>query len=153
MICHVCGEQAIGQCKTCNRFYCKEHGNITCVVCAESVQDEPTHRQFSDVDVRLPEYGGPPSPAAPQPAYTGTLCAWCREPATGACAKCGQFYCATHRGGTSMFDNTRRGLFDSGRVLCAECLRGVERQGMIGCIIAAVIVVIFGIVAMGIMSR
>ena len=153
MICHVCGEQAVGQCKTCNRFYCRLHGNITCYACGESVQESPSPRPPSDIDVRLPQYGGPRQPEPPQPVYVGTVCAWCRQPAAGACAKCGQFYCAAHRGGSSWFDNTRRGWFDSGRVLCSDCLQSTETQGMIGCVIGAIIMVIFAIIAFGMMAR
>jgi hypothetical protein len=33
MICYVCGEPAVGQCQTCWRFYCKNHGDVRCQNC------------------------------------------------------------------------------------------------------------------------
>jgi hypothetical protein len=168
MICHICGEQAIGQCRECSRFYCRLHGNITCFACGEAVQETPSPPAAPDIDLRLPQFGGPPThdqsprqrtwsphdePPPQQPVYVGTVCAWCREPAAGACAKCGQFYCANHRGGTSMFDNTRRGWFDSGRVLCTDCLQSTETSGMIGCAIGAVIMIIGAIIMLAMIAR
>jgi hypothetical protein len=139
MICHVCEAQAIGQCKKCGKFYCKEHGDVTCVVCDAALQPPPV-RRTPDIDVRLPEYGGPRPTAAP--IYAGPCCYKCSEPATAACAKCGQFYCPAHRGGTSFFDNTRGSWWQEGRVLCEDCRGSVDSMGMIGCVIAAIVAVV-----------
>jgi hypothetical protein len=38
MLCHICNREAIGQCKSCLKFYCAEHGNVTCQVCSQAVQ-------------------------------------------------------------------------------------------------------------------
>jgi hypothetical protein len=34
MICYICGQPAVGQCQSCRRFYCKEHGDLRCQNCA-----------------------------------------------------------------------------------------------------------------------
>lgn len=34
MVCHVCGQPAVGQCKTCAKFYCNAHGDVICERCA-----------------------------------------------------------------------------------------------------------------------
>jgi hypothetical protein len=145
MICHVCEQQAIGQCKKCGKFYCKEHGDVTCVVCDQAFQASPSTRREPDFDVRLPEYGGPRG----APVYAGPQCYKCAEPASAACAKCGQFYCPNHRGGSSFFDNTRGGWWQEGRVLCQDCRSSVDTTGMIGCAIALVFMAIMGLVFLG----
>jgi hypothetical protein len=33
MLCHVCGQAAVGQCRICNLFFCSEHGQEFCVSC------------------------------------------------------------------------------------------------------------------------
>ena len=40
MICHVCEQQAIGQCKSCGKFYCRQHGDVYCVRCGTAIQPE-----------------------------------------------------------------------------------------------------------------
>jgi hypothetical protein len=144
MICHVCEAQAIGQCKKCNKFYCKLHGDVTCEVCDAAIQEKRT-RTWAENDAWLPESG---APRASAPIYAGPRCYKCTEPASAACAKCGQFYCPAHRGGTSFFDNTNRSWFQEGRVLCQDCLKSVDSMGVIGCVIAFVVLGIMGIVAL-----
>jgi len=78
----------------------------------------------------------------PPTVYAGPKCYKCSQPATAACAKCGQFYCPRHRGGTSFFDNTRGSWFQSGRVLCEDCLSSTDTMGMIGCAVVAIIIVV-----------
>lgn len=34
MNCYICGKPAVGQCKSCGRFYCAEHGDVYCNECA-----------------------------------------------------------------------------------------------------------------------
>ena len=140
MICHVCEQQAIGQCKQCGKFYCKEHGNVTCIVCDQALQESPSPRREPEFDVRLPEYGGPRR--ADAPVYAGPRCYKCTQPATAACAKCGQFYCPRHRGGSSFFDNTRGSWWQEGRVLCEDCRSSVDTMGMIGCAIAGIVMLV-----------
>src|SRR5438128_1200987 len=113
MICHVCHQDAVGQCKKCGKFYCPEHGDVECVKCREALSRTPTDEP-PDLDLRLPQYGRAPV------AVGGPGCYKCGHLAVGACAKCGQFYCADHRGGTSFFDNTRGGWWQSGRVVCID---------------------------------
>src|SRR5262245_7837393 len=126
MICHICQEQASGQCKNCLKFYCPHHGDGVCVRCAESVAKRPT-APAPDLDVRRPEYRGG---GAPPPVVGGPRCYKCASVACGACAKCGQFYCPAHRGGSSFFDNTRQSWFQEGRVLCEDCLQSTNAMGM-----------------------
>jgi hypothetical protein len=125
MICHVCGEQAIGQCKTCNRFYCRLHGNITCVACSEGVQETP-NRAVNDWDVQLPNSGdnSPPSPLG-RMNHAGATCTWCRRTASGACTVCGRFYCADHYGGKWRLSHQWPQLAQR---LCHVCKRRVEEE-------------------------
>ena len=76
MICHVCGGDAVGQCKGCARFYCAAHGDLYCIHCTSRVQSSGTM---------------PLSTSGPQ-------CYECRNPADRACAKCGRFFCDQHGG-------------------------------------------------------
>jgi hypothetical protein len=150
MICHVCEQQAIGQCKKCGKFYCKQHGDVTCIVCETAVQQSPS-RSPQEFDESLPGFGKPHHAAAP--VYAGPRCYKCAESATAACAKCGQFYCGRHRGGTSFFDNTRGSWWQSGRVLCQDCLSSVDTMGMIGCVIAIIVMIVGGLIFMGVAAH
>jgi hypothetical protein len=33
MVCHECGQPAVGQCQWCSKFYCSAHGDKVCVTC------------------------------------------------------------------------------------------------------------------------
>lgn len=146
MICHVCQEQAVGQCKECLKFYCARHGDGVCVRCAEAIAPRPAPREL---DLRLPEYrGGHQAPVA-----AGPHCYKCGATAVGACAKCGQFYCGTHRGGSSFFDNTRGSWFQEGRILCEDCLSGANMGGMIGCMFGVIVLVVMGIIFLAMAAR
>ncbi len=35
MKCHICGQPATGQCQTCSKFYCADHGDRVCQPCQE----------------------------------------------------------------------------------------------------------------------
>ena len=92
MICHVCEQQAIGQCKSCGKFYCKQHGDVYCVRCSTAVKPEgqPLEREV--------EFGVQPKPTptpAPAPA---PRCHACEAAADRACSKCGVFFCPQHGG-------------------------------------------------------
>ena len=52
-------------------------------------------------------------------------CKLCQEPATGACRKCGGFYCGSH-GGKS-----------PGGPLCASCYDGTRPLMVVGALVAA----------------
>jgi hypothetical protein len=149
MICHVCREQAVGQCKECLKFYCARHGDGVCVRCGEAIASAP--KPPPDLDLRLPEYR--PIERREEPGAAGPRCYKCSGVAVGACSKCGQFYCARHRGGSSFFDNTRQGWFQEGRVLCEDCLGSVNTSGMIGCVIALVIMAIMALFFFGNVMR
>jgi hypothetical protein len=65
MECYVCGQPAVGQCKKCLRFYCKQHGDVLCEACASKSEETA---QVST-----------PSPATPivvverEPSFTKTV--------------------------------------------------------------------------------
>ncbi|HZT79690.1 MAG TPA: hypothetical protein VFA26_05700 [Gemmataceae bacterium] len=132
MICHVCEQEAVGQCKGCGKFYCPRHGNVYCGRCASGTRpDRPL--PGDGVDFRLPEYGGPLRPGGrPEPAAAPACCN-CRQPATRACGRCGRFYCEQHGG--------RRSPFDVPRALCDDCRRRVTHRGLV--ILAVVVPLAF----------
>ena len=35
MNCHICKEPSVGQCQSCWKFYCSDHGDVLCQVCKE----------------------------------------------------------------------------------------------------------------------
>ncbi len=37
MACHICGNNAIGLCRQCFKFYCREHGDGFCSSCQQQV--------------------------------------------------------------------------------------------------------------------
>ena len=94
MICHVCGGDAVGQCKGCAKFYCAAHGDLYCIHCTSRVQ--------SSGERPRPQVNVGPDPTAPErtmPLSTsGPQCYECRNPADRACAKCGRFFCDQHGG-------------------------------------------------------
>ena len=98
MICHVCERQASGQCKSCGKFYCPEHGDILCVNCA-SVSSATGGQRASQPKAEL-------------------ACHLCAQPAVGACSKCGKFYCSGHASNSS---------FWTGRAYCAGCYDSFKR--------------------------
>ena len=92
MICHVCERQASGQCRSCGKFYCPDHGDVVCVQCAAVPPATRERRQGQ--------------------ALAGPACYLCAQPAAGACSKCGKFYCSRHASNSS---------FWTGRAYCAGC--------------------------------
>jgi hypothetical protein len=85
MICHVCGQAAVGQCVSCLRFYCRLHGDRTCSACAgqgEAIRAEPPPS-------RLAALLAPPGPAAP--------CVACHRPTRETCSRCERPCCPRHR--------------------------------------------------------
>src|SRR5262249_3722698 len=113
MICHVCHRDAVGQCKTCGKFYCAEHGDVYCVVCAAAVQEpgrgrRPGAEVFEHVR---------PEPAEEAPAPAGPRCYQCGGPAEAACGRCGRFYCLVHGGRWNYWEGKQVGW----RRLCDEC--------------------------------
>ena len=139
MICHVCHEQAVGQCKKCNKFYCPQHGDVECVKCREALQTTPA---APPIDVRLPEYGGPGRPA--EPVYTGTTCYLCKHPASGACGQCGRFYCPSHQGEPGVMASLSR---YGNRVLCTECQQGMNARATFGCVFGVIAVIVVILIA------
>jgi hypothetical protein len=92
VICHVCRREASGQCKTCGKFYCPDHGDVVCVNCATI--SPATQEQREGL------------------AKAGPACYLCAQPAVGACSKCGKFYCSQHASNST---------FWTGRAYCADC--------------------------------
>ena len=58
MICHVCGGDAVGQCKGCAKFYCAAHGDLYCIHCTSRVQ--------SSGERPRPQVNVGPDPTAPE---------------------------------------------------------------------------------------
>jgi hypothetical protein len=129
MICHMCGELAIGQCQHCGRHYCKQHGNITCVACAEGVQKRPSE-PTPQLDLRHPRYPRDEDDET-HGEDSGGACAWCKEPAIGRCARCSEFCCIKHRGASSIDDFTLIGLFERARFYCKDCQSVREMQAIL----------------------
>ena len=107
MLCHICGDPAIGQCRICHQFHCVRHGRLFCVHCRE--QDLPAE--------------GPHAPStavkevsSPVPAVSGP-CAYCGQPAHRACPVCGRLFCQEHRG----WREARVGRYNLRRQVCRGC--------------------------------
>jgi hypothetical protein len=47
MICYECGQPAIGQCKKCGKFYCRDHGDVICQAYAEKPAPVPQEKHES----------------------------------------------------------------------------------------------------------
>jgi hypothetical protein len=114
VICHVCEAPASGQCKTCGKFYCPDHGDVQCVHCA-AVSPSTSEQHQGQVKA-------------------GPACYICAQPVAGACSKCGKFYCSRHSSNSS---------FWTGRAYCAACYAGFKSlyavQVTIGLLILAVV--------------
>jgi len=72
--------------------YCPDHGDVVCARCAAASPATPERRQGQ--------------------AQAGPACYLCARPATGACSKCGKFYCPRHASNST---------FRVGRAYCAGC--------------------------------
>lgn len=83
MLCHVCREPAIGQCKNCNMFYCAKHGRVYCVTCDDRA------------------LAAPPGARSLSGEGRGATCYRCGRPAERACNRCGRFFCGDHADPTS----------------------------------------------------
>jgi hypothetical protein len=122
MICHVCQAQAIGQCKSCGKFYCSRHGDVYCVRCAEAVA--PAGQKLEpEVAFGIDKEASEDAPPA------GPQCYECGEPADRACSRCGRFFCPAHGGIMAL------GLGGPVISFCADCSIRQERQQMIGCLV------------------
>jgi hypothetical protein len=111
MLCHVCGEPAIGQCRICHQFHCGRHGRQFCVVCREQE-----------------DLAAPPAPVQPAPAEsrsgaaqetreTTGPCAFCGQSAGRSCPVCGRWFCNEHRG----WREVRIGRYNLRKVVCSHC--------------------------------
>jgi hypothetical protein len=132
MICHVCEQPAIGQCKSCGKFYCQQHGDVYCVRCATATRPEgqKLEREF-EYRVGLPD--DRPATEAEANVLAALHCHYCRASVTGACVSCGRFYCFAHGAEPSFF--ARPGL-------CTSCHEGVKLRGQVGCFVVVAVFII-----------
>ena len=93
MICHVCKQQAVGQCKSCGKFYCRQHGDVYCTPCSTNIKPE---EQAIKREVEFGASGEPKLATSQQIA--GPRCYACQCSANRACSKCGVFFCPQHGG-------------------------------------------------------
>jgi hypothetical protein len=121
MLCHVCGDPAIGQCRICHQFHCGRHGRQYCVLCRE--QEElaapPAPARSAPATAPAP---APPAPAegpaaAEEAKETTGPCAFCGQPAGRACPLCGRRFCNEHRG----WREVRIGRYNLRRAVCSDC--------------------------------
>jgi hypothetical protein len=137
MICHVCLKGATGQCKTCAKFYCPEHGDGYCTACQDAAaygsgvlgKDAAT----SEEDALRREVF----------VSAGGRCYGCRQPAVAQCDTCGRHFCARH--GISRpsdwnpFDSTRK-------LICSACTADRQVMGCaVGYLLVVLVFMIFGI--------
>ena len=140
MICHVCEKQAVGQCKSCGKFYCGQHGDVYCTPCSTSIKPPGVAIE------RQVGFGvsGEPKLAAP-PQTTGPRCYACQSSADRACSKCGVFFCPQHGG-----------LYASRQSwsvpLCKPCA-ATERGWLIFIWILAAVVAIYLIIMFAMLHR
>lgn len=147
MLCHVCERDAIGQCKSCAKFYCRDHGDVYCVHCADAARSPEAIRRDPDP---VPRLAPPRRERAEAPRVAGPPCYQCGSIARGACARCGRFYCSTHGGRASMFDQQGGGFFGlGGRLLCDDCHQWSTGCGLIWLFIVVpiLLLIVFGIMA------
>ncbi len=141
MLCHVCRNDAVGQCKGCGKFYCSDHGDLLCVRCSASARpfegQKGREGQFGlSADV-VPERPGEitdrPVPAQTGPkaaGYSGSTCFDCGAAAAAACGKCGRFHCPTHGKRRADVSTGEGGL--SGINLCYLCYAEITSARQVG---------------------
>ncbi len=115
MLCHECGEPAIGQCKLCRQFFCARHGRLYCYHCRHQEQiaaTVPTQAQPQQ------EEGISATPTQEkEPASVEGPCHCCGQPASRRCLLCGQLFCNAHRG----WREVRIGRYKMRRPVCSSC--------------------------------
>jgi hypothetical protein len=117
MICHVCGQPAVGQCVSCLRFYCPLHGDRTCSACTgqEAIRADPPPSRFGALLA-------PPGTASP--------CVTCHRPTREACSRCERPCCPRH---------LRRGR-------CTRCRRRARRPLRLAAyLLLAAAAILFGV--------
>src|SRR5947209_8397418 len=138
MICHLCGQQAIGQCRSCLKFYCGKHGDGECGQCSQGLQPalSPARKELEPIGIEVPK-------DIDLRAY-GATCAYCANGARGMCDLCGQFYCTAHRG---------RRFWQTGKYGCADCtLATRDTQPLVMVLVVAVFAIgVFAIVIMSLL--
>jgi hypothetical protein len=84
MICHLCHREAVGQCHSCLKFYCPDHGDRVCAAC------RPLRSAAAEVPAARETAPPREDPTA------GAACFACKGVAEGSCRFCGRFYCVLH---------------------------------------------------------
>ncbi len=123
MLCHVCGEPAIGQCRLCHQYHCAEHGRLFCVQCREQelVAAAPAaHAEPAAEPLREA------APAPPVATAAAGPCRRCNRPASRACPMCGALFCTEHRG----WREVRIGRYKLRRPVCKRCGASARRPGL-----------------------
>jgi hypothetical protein len=111
MLCHICGEPAIGKCKLCHEFHCSRHGRQYCVHCREQedLTAQPAPIRQAPADSRGATAVETKSAVGP--------CAVCGQPAGRTCPLCGRRFCNEHRG----WREVRIGRYNLRRAVCSDC--------------------------------
>jgi hypothetical protein len=120
MLCQVCGEPAIGQCRLCHQFHCAQHGRLFCVHCRD--QEKVAAGPAARAEVAAGQLDVPP-PAPPGAAAVVGPCSRCNKPAGRACPLCGALFCTAHRG----WREVRIGRYKLRRPVCKRCAAAARR--------------------------
>ncbi len=116
MLCHICGEPAVGQCQNCNLYYCPRHGRVFCTVCKGGEQVAAGPPPWTE---KAPEAERvSTAPLAPDGEKGVRLrCFHCGQPTDRVCGVCGSAFCGAHRGWRAV----RIGRYTMRRVVCDRC--------------------------------
>jgi hypothetical protein len=120
MLCHVCGEPAIGQCRLCHQFHCAKHGRLFCVHCRDQELVAAGPAAHAEATAEQPDVP-PPAPAGAA-AVVGQ-CRRCNRPASRTCPLCGALFCTDHRG----WREVRIGRYKLRRPVCKRCAAAAAR--------------------------
>jgi hypothetical protein len=118
MLCHICGEPAIGQCRDCHEFHCGRHGRLYCVKCRVQEPPAPVTAPY-----RQPEANAARIDRAGKVGAAGP-CASCGQPAARTCPVCGRLFCTRHRGWREL----KVGRYKLRRPVCSQCSRLPSRR-------------------------
>jgi len=132
MICHLCQQLAIGQCKECYRFYCATHGDRLCVRCVSAIQEKPQPEMQVGSEAQT-NGREDDKETTNQFRLHWAVCFHCQKAASGACIRCGKLHCGDHGGLGSL-------LHEEG--LCLPC----QKEARIGSLTQ---LVLFALILLG----
>jgi hypothetical protein len=109
MQCEVCQQPATGQCKSCRRAFCEDHGGAYCFRCAGAIKPAPGARAARNTGIEPADYG-PPRPAGKGYLQCETTarptihvddpgppsCHVCQALARQVCRNCHDLFCPAH---------------------------------------------------------